>query len=127
MNMPGMGIPSMNMFPMGPIGMPMMATQMQMNNELKDESNENKINITFKTELGVVHTLVCDFGTTIDDMLKKYINEYSSLDYIKNDKVGFFYNATKLRLGDKTKIEDFFKSKTNPIVVINEPNNLIGG
>ena len=89
MNMPGMGIPSMNIFPMGPIGMPMMANQMQMNNELKEELDENKMKITFKTTQGITHTLVYDFGTTIDDMLKKFINEYSSLDYLKNNKFHF--------------------------------------
>ena len=68
-NMPGMGITPINMFPMGPMGMPMMANQMQMNNELKEELDENKMKITFKTTQGVIHTLVYDFGTTIGFVL----------------------------------------------------------
>ena len=99
--------------------------------EMNESSNPNvpKINIIFKTTQGVTHTLVYDYGTTIDEVLKKYLKRVNRSDLInvKGDKkICFLFNASQLKFGDQTKVEDFFKNITNPKVVVNDVNNLIG-
>ena len=125
MNMPGIEMPPMNMFPMG---MPPFDIQMQMNNKIKEKSNKEKMNIIFKTTKGNVNTLVFDYGTTIDEILKKYLNEIGRPDLINNkNKIFFVYNACQLRFGDKTKIEDYFPKGRTINIIVNDYNNLWGG
>ena len=124
MNMPGIEMPPMNMFPMG---MPPFDIQMQMDNKIKEKSNIPKKNIIFKTTQGVQNSFVFDHGTTIDEILKKYCVGIGRPDLINcKDKICFLYNACKLRFGDKTKIEDFFKNTLNPKIVVNDLNSQIG-
>ena len=42
-----------------------------------------------------------------------------------NDKICFLFNAIRLKLGDNTPIEIFFKNYENPRVVVGDTNNLI--
>ena len=123
MNMPGIEMPPMNMFPMG---MPPFDIQMQMDNKIKEKSNIPKMNIIFKTTQEMQIILVFDYGTTIDEILKKYLNEIGRPDLINTDKIFFVYNACQLRFGDKTKIEDYFNHNP-PTIIVNELHALRGG
>jgi hypothetical protein len=47
---------------------------------------------------------------------------------LKNDipsKLCFLYNAKQMKPGDKTTLTHFFKNDKNPIVVVNDINNLL--
>ena len=92
--------------------------------EIEKFDNSPKINIIFKTNQGVTHTLVFKYGTTIDEVLKKYCHRIKELEFICKIKRCFLFNASRLKFGDKTKIEDFFKGISNPKVVVNDVNNL---
>ena len=87
-----------------------------------------KINVIFNTTQGTTHNMVMNHGTTIDDALKKYLKRVGRPDLINDNtnKICFLFNATKLKFGDKTPIEQFFKNAPNPKVVVNDINNLIG-
>ena len=94
------------------------------------DDGKPKINVIFKTTQGVTHTLVYSYGTTIDAVLKKYLKRVNREDLINDEKnkgkICFLFNAAQLKFGDKTPIEQFFKGISNPKVVVNDVNNLIG-
>ena len=120
MNMPGMGIPPMNMFPMGPMPMqmPMMGNPMQMNNEMK---------ITFILSGGKEYEFFFKFGTTLNEIFKKFVNEFEK----NNEKVDdpnkrfiFLYCGMRLSFEDKEKIEDHFKNIKEPKITVCDSHSL---
>ena len=94
------------------------------------DDGKPKINVIFKTTQGVTHTLVYSYGTTIDAVLRKYLKRVNREDLINDEKnkgkICFLFNAAQLKFGDNTPIEQFFKGISNPKVVVNDVNNLIG-
>ena len=89
-------------------------------NEEEEYDSSPKINILFKTTQGVTHTIVYKYGTTIDEVLKKYLYRINRPELInEKGKFCFLFNARQLKFGDKTKVEDFFKGISNPNVVVN--------
>ena len=101
---------------------------------LKAEQEHNlflqlkKLNVIFKTTQGTTHTLVYNYGITIDQALSKYLNRVGRPELYdqKSNKICFLFNASQLKFGDQTKIEVFFKGVTNPKVVVNDVHNLSG-
>ena len=95
-------------------------------NDVNDQAP--KTNIIFKTTQGTTHTLVYNYGTTIDQVLSKYLNRVGrpELYQEKSNKICFLFNASQLKFGDQTKVEVFFKGVINPKVVVNDVHNLIG-
>ena len=87
-----------------------------------------KMNIIFNTTQGTSHNLVMTYGTTIDQALSKYLKRVGRPELIgsQDNKICFLFNATKMKFGDQTPIETFFKNAPNPKVVVNDINNLIG-
>ena len=80
----------------------------QMNNDRFNdpmmEPENKKINIVFETLSGKKNNLVVDYGTTIDNLLQRYLN---ILDRPPN-QVEFILNGDRLELGDETKVEKYF-------------------
>ena len=121
--MPGMGgmggIPGMN-------GMPGMDNT---NTENDDEeyNNINKYNIIFVSTQGVSYNIYYNYGTTIDEVLKAYLNEAETPELIddRTNRIDFLYNARRLRFGDETTIETFFLNFINPRIIVNDIQNLI--
>ena len=100
------------------------------NNDNNEEISKGpKLNITFKTTWNTSTFLTIDYGTPIDEVLKKYLRVIKRPDLIgdKNNKLVFLFNACKLRFGDKTPVKLFFKNIPNPKVIVNDISNLIGG
>ena len=100
-------------------------------NQIQDSSPEPpgpKINIIFNTTQGTTHNIPISHGTTIDEALKYYLKRVGRPDLINDNsnKICFLYNATKLKFGDTTPVEQFFKGSFMPKVVVNDINNLIG-
>ena len=146
MNNFGMGVPmNMNMN-MNMQGMPQGMNMAMMDNEewlkgfqmgvdevnaLDQQESQNdgpKINVIFKTTQGTTTAMVYDYGTTIDKSLEKYLKRVGRPDLYqqKSNKICFLFNAAQLKIGDQTKVENFFKNVQNPKVVVNDVNNLIG-
>ena len=94
-----------------------------------DKIESNEIKVTFKTTQEVRTNIVFKKGTTIDEMIKKYLYEVNKPELIKQKEKGvvFLYNAKKLELGNKTKIEDLFPCNSNPEIIVNDIHNLIKG
>ena len=121
--MPGMGgmggIPGMN-------GMPGMDNT---NTENDDEeyNNINKFNIIFVSTQGVSYNIYYNYGTTIDEVLKAYLNEAETPELIddRTNRIDYLFNATRLRFGDETTIETFFRNFINPRIIVNDIQNLI--
>ena len=121
--MPGMGgmggIPGMN-------GMPGMDNT---NTENDDEeyNNINKFNIIFVSTQGVSYNIYYNYGTTIDEVLKAYLNEAETPELIddRTNRIDYLFNARRLRFGDETTIETFFRNSINPRIIVNDIQNLI--
>ena len=101
------------------------------NNYVPDEIEENhgpKITIIFVTTQGVSHSLFATHGTTVDELIKKYLKRAGRLDLYetKSKKICFSFNNIVLKYGDKTPVEQLFKDKPYPKVVFNDVNNLCG-
>ena len=74
---------------------------------------------------GDVHSLVCKYETTIDELLKKYLHRVNKPELINSEKICFLFNASQLKFGDKTKIEDFFKGNSSPTIIVDEVNSIL--
>ena len=98
-------------------------------NNLANEDNSPKMNVEFRTTNGISNIIIVKYGTTIDQLLIKYLNRVNSPELIgdKDNKITFLFNACKLRFGDQTPVEVFFKNMSNPIVVVNDVDNMPGG
>ena len=94
----------------------------EVNNINKEDLNPGpKINIIFKTTKCTTYTMVFNYGTTIDQILEKFLKRFGRPElYGKSDKISFLFNASPLRFGDKTPVEEYFKGNQNPKVVVNE-------
>ena len=129
MGMGGMPMQGMQM----PMGMGMMGGMggMQMNNQMNDDDDwmqgfKMGVEEVNNTTIGTSRNIVLSYGTTIDQALKKYLDQVGKLDLVNSDKISFLFNAAKLNFGDNTTVEKFFKNSVNPKVVVNDTNNLIG-
>ena len=80
------------------------------------EQENQKLNVVFETTTGIKKNIVVDYGTTVDNLLKKYLN---FIDRPLNE-VFFIYNGIRIELGDETKIEDYFKalSRGTPRIIV---------
>ena len=75
------------------------------------------INVAFNYQ-GIKINTRCYFGTTIDEMLKKYLIKINLPRLINNNDDFFFeYNAEYLEFGDNRKIEDVFKASPDSLVI----------
>ena len=77
--------------------------------------NIKKINVLFATSSqGKKENLNVEYGTTIDELIKLYLNKVKRPDLIDKDKnISFIYNSKALNFGDKRKIENVFKNNYN--------------
>ena len=80
--------------------------------EEKENDSKQKIRVIFKTTQGTTTDIEVFFGTTINQLLEKYLKHIGRPDLIrdKSNKICFLFNATKIRFGDETTVEKFFKN-----------------
>ena len=70
-----------------------------------------KVNVIFRDQRGYKNNISVDFGTTINELLEKYVKIISRPDLIgENSRIIFTYNAKRIRFGDQTKVESLFSS-----------------
>ena len=90
-------------------------------NDVMEEINPGlKIIISFNHVGGWKHKITVNYGTTIDQLLKKYLKRVNKVYLCESNKLIFLYNAVQLKLGDNTSVEKFFKNSINPKIVVNE-------
>ena len=109
-------------------GFKMAVQEVNSTNDSEDNKPGPKMNIIFNTTQGTTHNLVFTYGTTINQALEKYLKRVGRPELIgsTDNKICFLVNAQKLKFGDNTPIEKFFKGNLNPKIVVNDINNLIG-
>ena len=93
----------------------------------QDDTPGPKMNIVFTTTTGTKRNLVLAESCSIDQALKKYLEVVGHPElYNQTEKIGFIYNAQKLKFGETKTIKEFFKNSFNPKIIVNDTNNLIG-
>jgi len=86
-----------------------------------DNIDKFKYNVIFTTTMGMKTNIQIDKGTTIDQMLKKYLKRVNRLDLIgKNNKICFIFNTWQMKFGDQTPVEDIFMNNECPPVTVND-------
>ena len=98
----------------------------KISNEVKNSiiTKERIMNIQIEHSLGdgiPSYKFVARYGTTIDQLLKIFMMRFTQLDKFRqlndfNQEYNFLYNKIKLKFGDKTPVEKFFKNCQNPVV-----------
>jgi len=95
---------------------------------VEEIKGKNEIKISFHTTQGVKTNIFAKKETTIDGIIKQYLCQVNKPELIgQGEKLCFLFNAYNLKLGDKRKIEDFFKGISDPKIVVNDVNYLIKG
>ena len=85
----------------------------------------NKKNIVFKTTFNARTNIVADFEQTMSDVILLYLKKVGKEMLLKRSSdIFFLYNAQIIDIFDETKVKDFFKNKSNPIIIFNERNNI---
>ena len=87
----------------------------------------NKINIVFKTTSKVKTNMVADYGQTMSDVILLYLKKEGKENLFKRcSGIFFLYNAQMIDVFDETKVEEFFKDVSNPLIFVNEMKFVIG-
>ena len=87
----------------------------------------NKINIVFKTTAKEKKNIVADFGQTMSDVILLYLKKEGKEKLFRRSSGMFFlYNAKMIDIYDETKVEEFFKDKKNPLIIVNEMQFVLG-
>ena len=99
----------------------LMPNLMIMNNINQEEVNQDMYerNIYFKASDGKINTIQVKNGTTIDQLLKIYLNKIGRPELYeqKSKNIWFFFGAQKLNYGDTTPVENIFKTLTSIVTV----------
>ena len=97
------------------------------NNQNQNSSEPNKINIVFKTTAKVKTNIVADHGQTMSEVLLLYLKKEGKEKLFKRcSGIFFLFNAQMIDIYDETKVEEFFKNESNPLIIVNEMNFVIG-
>jgi len=85
-----------------------------------------KKNVVFKTTAGLITSMVFDYGTTMDEVLKKYWELIGKPENIHSNRFCFLFNANIINYGIKTPVEQYFKFENMPCVIVNDVYGLTG-
>ena len=85
-----------------------------------------KMKILFITGRGDTNNTFVNYGTTINQLLKYYL-EIKNVEYLYGDntRIGFIYGGVRLKFGDDTPVEKFFEIDLNPSVIVIQPRLII--
>ena len=87
----------------------------------------DKINLVFKSTAGLKMNVFVDVGTSISDAILLFLKRCGRTELFKpNSGIYFLCNAKKLNIYDKTKIENICANQFNPVIMVNDAQNLIG-
>ena len=95
------------------------------NSRLDNKPNEAKMNVLFRTNVGRNINLIIEQEKTIQELILAFFKKINNLD-LNEDDVYFIYNAHKINYNDETKLRDYFRMASQPIIYVNDTRNLIG-
>ena len=100
------------------------------NNPIVDVEDVNKligksINIIFQTNHGDKRTLIKNSKWTIEKLLGFYLYEMFPNLLIGKNKIEFFYNNKQIKPGNASILEEFFENESNPIINVNDKDNIL--
>ena len=96
----------------------MMQQAMMMQQQMNNESQIEKINITFKNIRGMRTVIIAKYGTQVKDVLKQYIEK--NYGFQNNKKLIFVYNAKRINENEVEVVEEYFSIYPNPTITVNE-------
>ena len=124
---------------MNPIMNPAMWTNIYNNPQMNNNTNNanvntsfglpmgNKINVVFKTTMGVITNVLIDFGKTMSELFQVYLKKVDKIELFNTkNTILFLFNAKKISFTDETKVEQFFNVTPHPTIVVNDVRGLIG-
>ena len=83
---------------------------------------------TFKDNHGVKVEIIFNKKNSIKDLIEEYLEKvgHSELeDVVRKDEIQLIYNQNKLECDDNTILEYYFKNDNNPIIQVNDYNNML--
>ena len=98
------------------------------NMNLSNINETKKMNIFFRSQGGSKRNIICEHGTTIREVLEKYLNSIDRSEFINNNSIFFICTTGTLkgdgllRFDDETKIEDYFREKNTNIIEVTGRN-----
>ena len=95
------------------------------NSQYDNKPNEAKMNVLFRTNVGRNINLIIEQEKTIHELILAFFKKINNLD-LNEDDVYFIYNAHKINYNDETKLRDYFRMASQPIIYVNDTRNLIG-
>ena len=95
------------------------------NSQFENKLNEAKMNVLFRTNVGRNINLIIEQEKTIQELILSFFKKINNLD-LNEDDVYFIYNAHKINYNDETKLRDYFRMASQPIIYVNDTRNLIG-
>ena len=101
-------------------------SNMMMGSFNQENKKKPRVNALFKTSTGVNVNVSVEYGTTMKQLLSKYLEIRGRPDLINNhDKIVFIYNANKIQFTDITPVEKYFNLQEHPTIVVNDVQNLL--
>ena len=96
----------------------MMQQAMMMQQQMNNESQIEKINITFKNIRGMSTVIIAKYGTQVKDVLKQYIEK--NYGFQNDKKLIFVHDAKRINENEVKAVEDFFNIHPHPTITVNE-------
>ena len=103
-------------------------------NKFNTKENNNlqfkKMNIIFKSTRGNIKNIICDDGTTVNEVLEIFLKSIGKPEFINKESVNYICNTGtinghphSLKFGDEIKIEDYFIEKYFNIISVIDLDN----
>ena len=94
---------------------------------VNDKNNSIKIKqITFRDNHGDKVEIMANKRNTIRDLIMRYLGIVEHWELIEREgDIQFLYNQKNLNYNDQTSIEEYFKNEHNPIVKVNDFDDLL--
>ena len=104
---------------------------LEQNKENNVDEVGSKIEIIFRTTQGMTTSIIFDDNDSVSNLLKKYLKRVDRPELISSlmeggNKIAFLYNGKFLKINDTTKVKDIFKNSSDPKIIVNDVNNVIG-
>ena len=91
-----------------------------------NSDNKIKINVYFKTNSGIVTTIVSNYETPINEVIENYLNKFN-IPNEKRKSLRFLLSGCIVRENDQTSIGDFCdRGLNNLLIIVHETKNIIG-
>lgn len=100
-------------------------SNMMMGSFNQENKKKPRVNALFKTSPGVNVNVSVEYGTTVKQLLSKYLEIRGRPDLINNnDKIQFIHNANMIQFTDITPVEKYF-NYNHPSIIVNDVLGLL--